>query len=243
MKILLICCLGALALNTSPVRADETPADAKVVSVVGLRDPEWKSYRAMVKGLDTFEAMHQLAPDATLSFKLRAQSKEVSLDGVGLRLVGNDSPIALPIGPDGAFVLPRNQSALDDNAELVLNRRKDSIRWVATVRSPGLPEHVIRLGDQRLSCEVMWAIEKGDVPLLIRGIFSLAGACTSSKIGISFSTPIPTAGATLSDGVRSVPVRLTKDGLRYWPPLWDTSWSNDATITFVALPTPAGAPL
>jgi hypothetical protein len=69
-------------------------------------------------------------------------------------VVGNRVEFQVPIAPDQTFDLPRNPQAFDDNAQVVPNRKAQSMTWRTDIRTPGLPPNTRRLGDLRLECRV-----------------------------------------------------------------------------------------
>jgi len=139
----------ALLFAAGVVAAQEaTPS----VEVQGVKNPDMRSYRAVVAGLDAFEEHHALAPAVPeLRFRLSARgSAELPAgDALYLRIVGNGEPIPVPVTADGSFTVPRVQSAVDDDADLVLNRKKGVLKGRPDIRTPGLAENVRRLGDLR----------------------------------------------------------------------------------------------
>jgi hypothetical protein len=174
----------ALAFAAGGAVAQDT---TRSVEIQGVRNPDMKSYRAVVAGLDAFEDHHALAPAVTeLRFLLsaRAGTKPPSGDPLYLRIVGNGDPVPVPIAADGTFTIPRVQSAIDDDADLILNRKKGVLKGRPDIRSPGLPDNVRRLGDLRLECQVMVAIAKKEVGLMLN-LFINTMAMTSNWCEIS----------------------------------------------------------
>lgn len=126
----------------------------QVVKVEGLADPDARSYRRMLKGMDAFEAHHALAPLATLRYRLTPRLADVRADGVHLRLQGSAGATPIALADDLTFVLPRDDKLLADGAEVVSNRKARSFAWGPDVRTPGLPPNTRRLGDLRLECQI-----------------------------------------------------------------------------------------
>lgn len=232
-------CCSLIHLN-SRAQTDEAakpPPDAAgklaTVEVSGIRDPEWRPYRTMLKGLNAFDAKHQLAPSAELRFVLRPQGAKDSIKGIEMRLTGHETSIAVPVAEDGTFVLPRSQAAADENAEIVLNRRKDAMRWRPHIRSPNLKPDQPRLGDLRLECEILWAIEYDEMPFIVRNSFRLLGGpCKSSNVAIFFGAPAHVASATIFAGAKHETLAVGQNKRSFRPPLHDTSWGDDALIEF-----------
>jgi hypothetical protein len=140
----------AAALAQAPARKSELGS----VTVTGLAHPVEKSYRRMVEGMDLFERMHALAPDAQLRFKLLPRKRGTNMDDVQLEVVGNSFAHRVAIAPDRTFTIARDAKAWAEDAMVSPNRRKLSMTWRTEIRTPGLPPGTRRLGDARLECLV-----------------------------------------------------------------------------------------
>lgn len=222
----------------------DTPAEQ--VQVSSVKDPELRPYRHMVRGLDAWDAHRaRLAPNAGLKFELLTKDgKLTSPEGLQLRIAGNEVDIALPLDADATFVLPRSQEALDDNADLLLNRKKEQFRWRPRVRTPGLPENARRLGDLRLECEVSAAVRKEEIPLLFRaGAVATGGICKLPMVGYMHRSPRRLLSATVVSGERKAALELRDRGNAYLAPLRNKDWDDDALIVYTfAEPDTAGTP-
>ncbi len=226
----------ALALSASAALAQEaTPS----VEVQGLKNPDMRSYRAVVAGIDAFEEHHALAPAVPeLRFRLSARGgvDMPSGDALYLRIVGNGDPIPVPVAPDGTFSVPRMQSAIDDDADLVLNRRKGVLKGRPEIRTPGLPDNVRRLGDLRLECRVIVAIAKKEMGLMmnlfINTVLLTPNWCNAGigneRIKFPFASPHALEDAEIVDGERRSPIEVSD--FSYETPIADPDWSNDARI-------------
>ncbi|MEX5746838.1 hypothetical protein [Massilia sp. X63] len=227
--------IAALLAMAAPSFAQEgAAAAAETVQVSSIKDPALRPYRRMLRGLDAWEEKRGLAPNASLRFELwTAEGKPAAPEGLQLRIAGNQVDIALPIDPDGSFVLPRSQEAWDDEADLVSNRKKDQIRWRPRVRTPGVPEHARRLGDLRLECEVSAAVRKEEIPLLYRaGALAAGGLCNLPMVGYVYRAPRKLASATAVAGERKLALVLHENGEAYMAPLRDKSWDNDTLVVY-----------
>ncbi|MET0266471.1 MAG: hypothetical protein ABW202_12700 [Duganella sp.] len=244
-SLLAACCLpgGASAANdpttTTPATADAAAsADASVAAVVvsSSKDPDWKTYRAFTAGLDVFDAQRQLAPQAVLRFVLLPKRANASLDGVKLRIAGDELSIPIPVEDDGTFKVPRSEAASKEDAELLLNRKPGTFRWRPDVRTPGTPANSRRLGDLRLECAVRWAIEQHETPYLIRKLIGAAGQpCIAARIKNDFIAPGTIVAMYLSSGDRRVqlPADMVENGgTEFVAPVQDTSWPDDALLEF-----------
>lgn len=229
-----------------------------VVHVNAVKDPEMHSYRAMVAGLDTFDADHALAPAVPqLRFSVRARNNG-PLAGAAptAKLSADDFNLPLPLDADARFVVPRNQQAWDAKAELVLSRKRRDVRVWPYVRTPGLADNQLRLGDIRLECKVLITIAKEEAPMwavaLGNTVLMTGDWCSFFKDRDrtwSQKASAPLRGAVLVDGNRSA--NLNVKGRDFEVALGDLSWSNDALIeldfaaaapTRTAVETPQTAP-
>jgi hypothetical protein len=145
---LISACAGAVGQDRRP--AGVLPS----VTATATRDPVEKSYRKMIRGMDLFERMHGMAPNATLRFKLLPRRPNTDMDHIVLEVVGSTISYQVPIAPDHTFTLERDSKAFDENAVVIPNRKKLSMTWRTEIRTPGLPANTRRLGDLRLECRV-----------------------------------------------------------------------------------------
>ncbi len=227
----------SLLLIAAAAHADDPAANAdpvQSVNVPGTKNPELRPYRAMLAGLDAFDAHHALAPKAPeVKFVLRARDGVTTLAGTSLRIAGGATAIAVPIAADGSFVLPRDQGAYDDDADLILNRKRGLFGGNADVHTPGLPDNVRRLGDLRLECEVMMAIAKKELSFLTRvAVNAMIGSewCHVTKTWYSQHSPAALASATLVWGERRLDAQIGGQRTSYSVPLADASWPDDTLI-------------
>ena len=211
---------------------DQHVDDAQQVEITSLKDPDWKPYRTMLKGLDAFKAKHELAPNADLRFVLIPQNHATTnFHDVKLRIAGNETSIPIAISDNGTFVLTRDEKALDENADIILNQKKSLWKWRPYIRSPGLLPNQRRLGDLRLECEVRWAVEYDDIAFLKRNFFRLAGGpCKASNIDVYFYEPRKIIAATILVGEKHQTIALEKEASYFIPPLYDDKLSDDTLI-------------
>jgi hypothetical protein len=134
--------------------ANACASETQAVEVTATRDPVDKSYRKMLRGMDLFEKLHGLAPNATLRYKLLPRQGDARMDGIELAILGDSFTIPVALAPDHTFTLERSQLALDENASVRPNRKANSMTWRTEIRTPGLPPDSRRLGDLRLECRV-----------------------------------------------------------------------------------------
>lgn len=247
-----------MLLSAAPPVPAQTPgADAPVVRVTSTRDPVDKSYRSMIKGLDSFQEHHALAPAATLRFKLLPRHRDSNMDGIELKVVGDTLSLPVPLAPDNSFTLPRDARALREDAALIANRKTSSMSWRTLVQSPGLPPGTRRLGDLRAEC--LAGMESGLIsndPVIIAWLSSLlssaARTCSQPDGNYLFFADRPLFKITLRDGARSavLPFKLLYAGgeqtaaslpycdcevlldRSYYAPLWDRNWPDDTLLEF-----------
>jgi hypothetical protein len=252
--VVTLACAAALAQQPPP------KASLGSVTVHAVGNPVEKSYRKMVKGMDLFERMHQLAPNAPLRYKLLPRKPGTNLADIDLEVVGNSFSYRIPIAPDQTFTLARDAKALAEDAVVSPNRRKLSMTWRTEIRTPGLPAGTRRLGDLRLECLV--GIEAG----LVSNSNALTEAianfltdpfryCGKKEAKYLFFADRPIFGVTLVAGARREALDIDqlyakaiddpglKDDLpfcdcevlldrTYFLPLGDTSWPDDTLVQF-----------
>jgi len=232
-------CSGAAA-----AAEDKEPG---TVHINAMKNPELKSYRAIVAGLDKFDDLHALAP-AVPQLRFQAEvrgkgEKSPSAEPLVARIAADDFSIPLVLDQDLRFAVPRSQAAYDAKAELILNRKKHEARVEPYVRTPGLADDRYRMGDVRLDCQVKVAIAKDEIPFWANGLINSILLTTDWCSWFKGETPkggnrvwghkagAALSAATLRDGARSMPLEV--EGKSFRLPIGDTSWSNDATIELV----------
>ncbi len=234
--LLLMAASGQAAAQAGEQAPDANPTPEVVVD--GTRRPELKSYRVMSAGLDAFDEHRKLAPTGSLKFRLLQNGapygEPQKWDSVTLRLAGDELSIPLPIEADGTFTLPRSQAAYDEDADLVLNRKKSTISYYVKVLTPGLADNVRRMGDLRLQCEVTIAIGKKELNFAQRAFYNtvLLGGdwCSSRKATFGLLLDDWPMTVTLVD--KNTRKALRAGGYRIVTPIQDSSLSDEALITF-----------
>ncbi len=241
-------------------RAGAAAAAVQTVTISATRDPVDKSYRKMLKGMDLFDKMHGIAPNASLRYKLLPRQRDTNMNGIALRIVGDSVRIPVPVAADRTFTLERDQKALDEDASVRPNRKADSMTWRAEIRTPGLPPNTRRLGDLRLECHV--GMEAGLVSDDIPGLGAVTNIvrrmlnyCDASEVRYLFFSEHPLFSVIMVAGGRReiLPVDqlyagisrdpLSKSDLAYcdcavlldrayFLPLGDRSWPDDTLIEF-----------
>lgn len=260
MQAAMLLAAGAAFAGEPPGIAGPAAEAVQTVTVSRTRDPVDKSYRRMLKGMDLFEKKRDMAPNASLRFKLLPRQRDTNMDGIVLRIVGETVTIPLPVAADHTFSLERQQKALDEDASVMPNRKANSMTWRSEIRTPGLPPHTRRLGDLRLECQVGLEAD------LISNVFPVIGQftnfvqrmldyCNASEVHYLFFAERPVFSVTMVAGTRReiLPVDELYAGAgygltskadlaycdcqvlldrTYFLPLGDRSWPDDTLIEF-----------
>ncbi|MDZ5636993.1 hypothetical protein [Janthinobacterium sp. GMG1] len=230
--LLCLCAAAVQARADTPQAVEPAGQEAEAsINVQGIRDPDWKPYSAMLKGVKRFEEKHALAPGAQLRFILEPRRADVDMHAIALRLESDDAGMAIALGERNIFSLPVEQGPLYEQAELTVNRKAGSVRWIPYVRSAATSDTICRLGDLRLACEVHWAIDKDTLPFAMRtAMGALGGPCNfvSQKGTYSFSEPRRITAAAISYNGKSAPVPFS--GASFTPPLREQDWSDDSVV-------------
>ncbi len=257
LSVLIFQCGSATARQQSP-QVEQMPA--VTVTAKANRNPVEKSYRKMLNGLDLFARQHAQSPAAELRFKLLPRKPGTDMQAITLAVVGDTVDFVVPIAVDHTFTLPSNALALQEDAQVIPNRRALSMTWRTDIRTPGLPPATRRLGDRRLECKV--GMEAG----LISNSSSFIGRLTSAALDTPaycdktaplylFFADRPLFSVTLVSGQRRVILAIDQlyanasddTGLRdnlpycdcevlvdrtYVLPLGDLSWPDDTRVEF-----------
>jgi hypothetical protein len=142
------------------------------VEITALRHPAAWPYSDFLAGLDEFEEEQALAPQARLEFRLRPDRADVVLGNITVKLETDARDYTLELD-DGKFSLPRLHPDEQAHAQIALNQQRQDYTFHmprAEVRTAGLPDDTLRLGDLRLACKVNMAIFKESI-----GIFKSLG--------------------------------------------------------------------
>lgn len=243
-----------LAALATAAFAYDTPS----VTISALRDPVDKSYRRMVKGMELFTRMHDLAPEASLRFRLLPRKRDTDMSDIAVSVVGDSFERALPVAADGTFTIMRDARAFREAASVRPNRKSGTLTWRVDIRTPGLAPDTRRLGDLRLECRV--GMEAGLVShypsLLERIVDAVLGGgsfCEAAHPTYLFFADRPLFAVTLISGERRETLsigelyagiahgRAPMEELRYcdcealldrayYVPLGDRSWPDDTRV-------------
>ena len=242
------------------VLACATEVWAQTITITTTRDPVDKSYRKMLQGMDLFETLRAMAPNASLRYKLLPLQRGTRMDGIVLEIVGATDRIPVPLAPDHTFTLARHQKALDEDASVMPNRRERSMTWRTEVRTPGVAPNTRRLGDLRLECHVGMEADLVSKVGFLASLVSNAvrrrrGFCDEGGGLYYFFSERPLFNVTMVAGTRReiLPVDALYAGVihdpqseaelslcdcqalldrTYFVPLGDRSWPDDTLIEF-----------
>ena len=92
------------------------PMDEVVVE--SRAHPEAKRYANLVRGTQIFDQYRQLAPRASLRFRLYPREAGVDMHNLKVQIVSKSVRIPLELDDQLSFALPINQTAVKENAAL-----------------------------------------------------------------------------------------------------------------------------
>jgi hypothetical protein len=220
--------------------------------------------------MDLFEALHAMAPQASLRYRLLPRKRDTRMDGVALSIVGDSFEAPVVVAADRTFALERRDDALQEDASVRPDRKARSLTWRADIRTPGLPANTRRLGDLRLECRVgMQAGLVSEDPSLLGGVMKLLRRpgefCEhADDVRYLFFSERPLFGVTLRSGERSETLsvgqlyagglhgQLPKDEVPYCDcevlldrayelPLGDRRWPDDTLVELHYMDEPPAA--
>ncbi|MDO9405463.1 MAG: hypothetical protein Q7T87_15620 [Polaromonas sp.] len=203
-------------------QAQEKPASPPrqlapvTVSASANRDPVEKSYRKMTSGMDLFDRERAaLAPDALLRFKLLPRKPDTDMNNIDVEVIGSTEAFPVPVAPDHTFSLPRNRQAQDENAQVIPNRKSQSMTWRTDIRSSGVPAGMRRLGDLRLECRVgmqagLISNGRSFIGRMAKAVMDTPGYCDGLAPKYLFFAERPVFSVTLAAGERREILALEK---------------------------------
>ncbi len=251
----------ATACLTAPAQAQPAPALSPVtVAAKANRDPVEKSYRKMVRGMDLFDAQRNVSPNGTLRFRLLPRKPETDMKSIEMEVIGSTVAFAVAVAPDATFTLDRNPKAFDENAQVIPNRKAQSMTWRSDIRTPGLPANTRRLGDLRLECRVgmeagLISNSSNIIGRLTQAVLDTPAYCDRKAPLYLFFADRPLFSVALSSGSRREVLSIEKlyasasddPNLKsdlpycdcevlidrtYVLPLGDRSWPDDTLVEF-----------
>jgi hypothetical protein len=174
------------------------------------------------------------APGASMQFRL--PKVDAAEGGNQVEIVGADHRVPLPMASNTSFALKRGTLAEDSDSMVVVNRNFPKGEYnhpLVTVRSPGLPDGVLRMGDLRLACAAQMAMAKEE-GLKFRALLATVGLFGFNVCDKLEATKVEAPKAaydtvTIEDGERRL-VLSAKD--KNQPGLGDKGWSDNARISY-----------
>ena len=231
--------LAALAsfAGAPAVAADDIAGADHTITIPGPKNPTLLPYRYMLAGLEAFDDHHDLAPTSKLvRFRLRGNAGGDAIEGLTLAIVGGTTTIPVPLAADGGFILPRDEAAEDEDADLLLNKSKRGYSWSAEVRSDGVPEGMRRLGDLRLECAVTTEIGKQLLSWTFRmqltALTLTTDWCTHKNFYHGGRSDTVISGATLVWGGQRLALKVHRDGRSYTVPTGIKAFPDEALVEF-----------
>lgn len=153
-KLVVTAMAMAVCMNTLAQEKGNAALPSVTVAAKSNRDPVEKSYRKMVRGMDLFDSQRNMSPNASLRFKLLPRRHDTDMNDIAMEVIGSTVAFPVQVIADGTFTLQRDRQAFDENAQVIPNRKSQSMTWRTDIRTPGLPPNTRRLGDLRLECRV-----------------------------------------------------------------------------------------
>lgn len=233
MTLMVAACAACGSFLPGGATAEPMPS----VEITALRHPAAWPYSDYLAGLDKFEDQRSLAPDARLEFRLRPDRADVVLGDVIVKLetATRDYPLTIT---DGKFSLPRLHPDEQPQARIVLNQRQHDFSFHmprAEVRTAGLPDDVLRLGDLRLACQVNMAVFKKSIGMLHSlGLSMLARRTDWCRVekngGQSVDAPFKFRVMTLTAGSRHERYTFNQPSQRISLPVEAADWPDTTLI-------------
>jgi len=165
--------LAALLLTTglgAPTSwAQEQSASQERSMSESLTENDWISYRDAYRAVLRFEKYGGAKHLILNHFQITPRNKNVSMDGLRLRLQGRSIQLDLPLDAGGRTSIPLLKSAYDDNAVLRLNRRADPFGFQTRVSIVVRPDGAYSVSELRAACEQVLQYQNHLLPLVWQG--------------------------------------------------------------------------
>ena len=257
---LLFAGLAAAGFNATAQDKPAPALSAVTVAAKANRDPVEKSYRKMVRGMDLFDAQRSVSPNGTLRFRLLPRKPDTNMKSIEMEVIGSTVAFAVAVAPDATFTLERNTKAFDENAQVIPNRKAQSMTWRSDIRTPGLPPDTRRLGDLRLECRVgmeagLISNSSNIIGRMTQAVLDTPAYCDRKAPRYLFFADRPLFNVVLASGNRREVLSINKlyasasddPGLKndlpycdcevlvdraYVLPLGDRSWPDDTVVEF-----------
>jgi hypothetical protein len=190
--------------------AEAISRSTEKVVVIGVRDPEWMSYREAYKILQQFHSYDQPKDKVRASFYLTPRARDTQNTPLRLMLAGATVREDVPLLPGLLAELPMNDLARDEDADLRINRKAGSYRF-SFVASVALQEDGVYRDDYlRSACDQVFDFVRHE-NLAIR-IKSIGKKCVG--VVFAFLTSASPSIKILADGQSAVDLSesVSKDG-------------------------------
>ena len=256
-----VCTWLAITYLDAGAQEKAAPALTSVtVAAKANRDPVEKSYRKMVRGMDLFNAERSMSPNGVLRFKLLPRRPDTDMKSIEMEVIGSTVAFPVAVLPNDTFILERNAKAIDENAQVIPNRKAQSMTWRSDIRTPGLPEDTRRLGDLRLECRVgmeagLISNSSNIIGRMTQAVMDTPAYCDRKAPLYLFFADRPLFSVTMVSGTRREQLSIDKlyasasDDPRlktdlpycdcevlidrtYVLPLGDRSWPDDTLVAF-----------
>ena len=256
-----VCTWLAITYLDAGAQEKAAPALTSVtVAAKANRDPVEKSYRKMVRGMDLFNAERSMSPNGVLRFKLLPRRPDTDMKSIEMEVIGSTVAFPVAVLPNDTFILERNAKAIDENAQVIPNRKAQSMTWRSDIRTSGLPENSRRLGDLRLECRVgmeagLISNSSNIIGRMTQAVMDTPAYCDRKAPLYLFFADRPLFSVTLVSGTRREQLSIDKlyasasDDPRlktdlpycdcevlidrtYVLPLGDRSWPDDTLVAF-----------
>lgn len=128
-----IACKSVLAVLLLPftlLSSSASTDDAiQRIEIRGVADPEWSSYRKIVKFINKVDAKVADRSMVDISYSLTPKDPNSSLEGINLTLKSETIHQNLPVTSNGLVAIPVIDAAYDEDAQLVTNRPKGTLSF------------------------------------------------------------------------------------------------------------------
>jgi len=220
--------LASSASGQVPVAPAEPQAQEIVVTGSRAKSLDRKKLARALKAHRSGRSIY--APQSQLFFTMRPTPGAPGLEGLKLAIRTKTGVMPIEIEGGRRFVLPEQ---IKGKWKLVTNRTSDSFAIEPLVMSPGTSSADRLLGDLRLQCAVVWAMEKPDLPVWMRAFAgAFGGLCTGSIIPYFEWSDRAIAEASVSTGGVTKAVYVTADRHAFRPPVGDKTLPHTARVRF-----------
>ena len=210
--------------------------------------------------MDLFNAERSMSPNGVLRFKLLPRRPDTDMKSIEMEVIGSTVAFPVAVLPNDTFILERNAKAIDENAQVIPNRKAQSMTWRSDIRTPGLPGDTRRLGDLRLECRVgmeagLISNSSNIIGRMTQAVMDTPAYCDRKAPLYLFFADRPLFSVTLVSGTRREQLSIDKlyasasDDPRlktdlpycdcevlidrtYVLPLGDRSWPDDTLVAF-----------